>query len=186
MYAGYLDLTQPLYSTVDELLTREECAAYVARYYAGTAEVATVIGREGEIVDLDTRNNTRVMWDDAREAETLFERIRPSAPPILRGMQLEGANARLRLYRYGPGEQHSAHWDTEVELEHGRRTLMTYIIYLNDDFTGGVTEFPELRAEVIPRTGQALLFQHRVLHIAGEVTAGAKLVLRSDLIYRPG
>jgi prolyl 4-hydroxylase len=185
MYAGYLDLTQPLYLVVDDILTPAECEAYCARFTRETPEIAPVIGIHGEEIDLDVRNNTRVMWDDADEARTLFERIAPHAPNALREMHLAGANPRLRLYRYGPGEKHGAHWDTEVEFPNGARTLLTFIVYLNDDFDGGVTEFPELHADVQPKRGRALLFQHRVLHIAGEVNSGAKFVLRTDLIYAP-
>lgn len=184
MYAGYLDLTQPLYSTVDGVLSPEECRAYIARYAARTAELGTVIGRHGEVVDLEVRNNTRVMWDDDDEAASLFARLAAHIPPVLRGHAVAGANPRLRLYRYGPGERHGAHWDTEVELPDGRRSLLTLVIYLNDDFEGGRTDFPELGVEIEPRAGRALLFQQRVVHIATEVTRGAKYVLRSDVLFR--
>jgi prolyl 4-hydroxylase len=184
MYAGFLDLTQPLYFTIDDVLSPEECRAYVARFERTQAEIGTIIGVEGEVVDLETRNNTRVMWDDHAEAHALFLKIAPKLPAMLRGMQIETANPRLRLYRYGPGEKHGAHWDTEVELDHGRRTLLTFVVYLNDDFEGGETEFPELRAIVTPKRGRALLFQHRVVHIASEVQRGAKYVLRTDVVYR--
>jgi predicted 2-oxoglutarate/Fe(II)-dependent dioxygenase YbiX len=184
MYAGYLDLTQPLYSTVDSVLDPHECRAYIARYAARTAELGTVIGRHGEVVDLEVRNNTRVMWDDDAEAAGLFARLAAHIPPVLRGHTVAGANPRLRLYRYGPGERHGAHWDTEVELPDGRRSLLTLVIYLNDDFEGGRTDFPELGVEIEPRAGRALLFQQRVVHIAAEVTRGAKYVLRSDVLFR--
>jgi hypothetical protein len=39
---------------------------------------------------------------------------------------------------------------------------------------------------IAPRRGRALLFQHRVLHEASVVTAGEKLVLRTDVLYRGG
>ncbi len=183
MYAGFLDLSQPLHQTIDGVLDAFECADYVRRIEQGTPEVGTVFGHDGEIVDLEVRNNTRVMWDDQEEAGRLFAKIARDVPPVLRGMRVVGLNRRLRIYRYRPGERHGAHWDTEVELPGGRRTLLTFVVYLNDDFTGGQTEFPELRATVEPRRGRALLFQHRVVHIASEVTAGIKYVLRSDVVY---
>jgi predicted 2-oxoglutarate/Fe(II)-dependent dioxygenase YbiX len=101
-------------------------------------------------------------------------------------MRLVGANPRLRLYRYGAGERHGAHWDTVVELEGGVRSLLTLVFYLNDDFEGGETDFPELERRVAPRAGRALLFQHRILHEAGRVVAGEKLVLRTDVLYAAG
>jgi hypothetical protein len=185
MYAGHLDLTQPLVWTVDDALPAADRAAYVRRMHEGVAEVAPIVGREGPEVDLAVRNNTRVMWDDEAEAKALLDRVRAAVPPVLFGLRLVGANPRLRLYRYGPGERHGVHWDTVVELDAGVRSLVTLVFYLNEDFEGGETDFPELERKIAPRAGRALLFQHRILHEATEVRAGEKLVLRTDVLYGP-
>jgi hypothetical protein len=60
------------------------------------------------------------------------------------------------------------------------------VFYLNDDFEGGDTDFPELEQRITPRRGRALLFQHRILHEATRVHRGEKLVLRTDVLYGPG
>jgi prolyl 4-hydroxylase len=125
------------------------------------------------------------MWDDAEEAASLFARVEAKVPRVLANRPVAGANPRLRLYRYGPGERHGAHWDTVVELADGVCSMLTLVFYLNDGFVGGETDFVELDARVAPRRGRALLFQHRVLHRACEVQAGEKLVLRTDVLYRP-
>ena len=62
---------------------------------------------------------------------------------------------------------------------------MTLVFYLNDGFEGGETDFPELERQIAPARGRALLFQHRILHEATEVRRGEKLVLRTDVLYRP-
>lgn len=187
MYAGHLDLTTPLVWTVDDALDEASCEAYARRMrHARDAEIAPVIGKHGVEIDLAVRNNTRVMWDDAAEAATLLERVAATVPAALSGGRLVGANPRLRLYRYGPGERHGAHWDTVVELDDDVRSKLTLVFYLNDDFTGGETLFPELDRCIVPRRGRALLFQHRVLHEASGVTSGEKLVLRTDVLYRGG
>jgi len=185
MYAGHLDLTQPLVWTVDDALPRSLCADYSRRLREGRTEVAPIVGHDGPEIDLAVRNNTRTMWDDADEANTLLARVASAVPRMLSGMTLAGANPRLRLYRYGPGERHGAHWDTVVELGDGVRSLLTLVFYLNDGFEGGETDFPELPRRVIPRAGSALLFQHRILHEASEVRSGEKHVLRTDVLYAP-
>ena len=186
MYAGHLDLTQPLWWTVDDALPPELCAAYIERMRSGHAQLAPIVGKDGQpVIEPQTRNNTRVMWDDADEAESLLARVRERVPVRLSGRALAGANPRLRLYRYGPGERHGAHWDTVVELADGVCSMLTLVFYLNDGFVGGETDFVELDARVVPQRGRALLFQHRVLHRASEVQAGEKLVLRTDVLYRP-
>jgi len=186
MYAGHLDLTQPLVWTVDDALPPDLCAAYARRMREGAAEVAPIVGSHGGAeVDLAVRNNTRVMWDDEAEANALLARVASTVPTELSGMRLAGANPRLRLYRYGAGERHGVHWDTVVDFEGGARSLLTLVFYLNDGFEGGETDFPELDRKIAPRAGRALLFQHRILHEATAVRAGEKLVLRTDVVYRP-
>lgn len=187
MYADHLDLTRELVWTVDDALPAAECDAYIAkmRAQARDAEVAPIVGHHGgEEIDLPTRNNTRIMWDDAAEANALLAGVAASVPESLSGKTLAGANPRLRLYRYEPGQRHGAHWDTVVELDGGVRSLLTLVFYLNDDFEGGATDFPELATVIAPKRGRALLFQHRILHEATRVTRGEKLVLRTDVLYR--
>lgn len=186
MYAGYLDLRVPLHWTVDDALPPDLCAAYIARMQRDPAELAPIVGPDGRpLIEPATRNNTRVMWDDPDEANTLFARVLPHVPPRLSGLALVGANPRLRLYRYRAGERHGAHWDTVVELADGVRSQLTLVFYLNDNFTGGATDFVELGVQVSPQAGRALLFQHRVMHRACEVETGEKYVLRTDIFYRP-
>jgi hypothetical protein len=151
--------------------------------HAGRAEVPPIGGPTGETIELAVRNNTRVMWDDASEADALLARVRGSVPDVLSGLALVGANPRLRLYRYEVGQRHGTHWDTVVELESGARSLLTLVFYLNDDFVGGDTDFPELKERIAPQTGRALLFQHRILHEAMLVERGEKFVLRTDVLY---
>ena len=187
VYAGFLDLRVPLHWTVEDALSPDECRAYIDRFHRGSPELAPIVGDGGRpVIEPETRNNTRVMWDDPDEADGLLARVRAHVPERLSGLERCGANPRLRIYRYGPGERHGAHWDTVVELADGVRSMLTLVFYLNDDFTGGETDFVELGAVVAPRRGQALLFQHRVLHEARAVRSGAKFVLRTDVLYRPG
>lgn len=67
---------------------------------------------------------------------------------------------------YRPGEEFSAHVDyydsgqlagrREIE-EHGQRSL-SFLIYLNDEYEGGETEFPELGIKHKGKAGEALYF----------------------------
>lgn len=191
VYLGHLDLEAPLVWTVDDALSPADCEAYEEKLIAGQAEVAPIVGHDGKPeVDLAVRNNTRVMWDDEAEANALLARVAHTVPKRLLGMSLVGANPRLRLYRYEPGQRHGAHWDTVVELEDraapGNRieSALTLVFYLNDGFEGGATDFPELQKKIVPARGRALLFQHRILHEATEVRSGTKHVLRTDVLYR--
>jgi hypothetical protein len=158
MYAGHLDLSAELVWTVDHALPVADCDAYIAKMRASAGEIAPVVGREGPEIDLATRNDTRVMWDDEAEANALLARVGAQVPRRLSGRDLCGANPRLRLYRYESGQRHGAHWDSVVELAGGVRSALTLVFYLNDDFLGGATDFPELGRAISPKRGRALLF----------------------------
>ena len=95
VYAGHLDLTHPLAWTIDGALEPDTCAQYIHRMTALPAEVAPIVGHDGAPeIDLATRNNTRVMWDDATEADALLARVASRSDGGLRhgalGSQLRG------------------------------------------------------------------------------------------------
>lgn len=78
------------------------------------------------------------------------------------------------ILNYNPGEQYRLHVDffhpsvphfAEIIRERGQRTR-TLLIYLNEDYSGGETEFPKLGIKFRGRPGEALLFEN--VNAAGE------------------
>ncbi len=184
MYADLLDLTKPLWWTVDGVLSPAECAAMVARIEAMGPTLAPVSRASGPVIDEGMRNNTRVMFEDAALAGLLFDRLRPRLPASMSGLGLAGANERLRCYRYAPGQRFAPHHDGAFYRSDVERSLLTLIVYLNEGFSGGETALLDVGEVIRPRTGMALLFQHHLLHEGARVTAGLKYVARSDIMYR--
>ena len=184
MFADLLDLEHPLYWTVDRVLDPAECAALVARIDAAGPELASINLPGGPKIDTGTRNNDRVILDDPALASLLFERVRGHVPATMKGMTAVGANERLRCYRYRPGQRFGPHYDGSFHRSDHERSLLTFMVYLNEGFTGGETAFLDLGVAIAPRPGLALLFQHPVLHEGCEVTAGIKYAVRSDVMYR--
>ena len=72
----------------------------------------------------------------------------------------------VQVVKYEPNGFYKKHFDAScddrkecVEFEkNGGQRVITMIIYLNDDFTGGTTEFPNLKQEFTPKKGNGLLF----------------------------
>lgn len=69
------------------------------------------------------------------------------------------------VLHYKPGEEYRPHFDFitpsekhAMELKVAGQRIVTLLIYLNDDFEGGETEFPELDWRFKGRTGDALVF----------------------------
>ena len=102
---------------------------------------------------------------------------------MLNGRRALGLNERLRFYRYEAGQMFAPHVDGYYRRPNGEQSLLTWMIYLNDDFTGGETKFYGAEVEVKPETGMMLVFRHALLHEGAEVRAGRKYVLRSDIMF---
>ena len=179
-----LDLQVPFVWTVDGVLSPTECREQIARIEALGPQVATIDMRGGPVLDPGTRNNDRVIFDDVELAARLFARVRSRLPERMLGKAPVSANERFRGYRYRVGQRFAPHYDGSFQRSPQERSLLTFMIYLNDDFTGGETDFLELRQTIRPRAGQALLFQHFLLHEGCVLKQGTKYALRSDILYR--
>lgn len=179
-----LDLSQPLAFTLDDIVTPAECAVLIERIESLGPTTAPISTSRGFEMRTDVRNNERVMFDDAQLARDLFQRVAARIPSPLCNMRPVGANERFRCYRYTPGQRFAPHYDGSFVRNDNERSLLTYIVYLNENFQGGETGFVDFDVTAIPRTGSALLFQHFMLHEGVSVREGIKYVLRTDVMYR--
>ncbi|APR87270.1 eukaryotic Peptidyl prolyl 4-hydroxylase, alpha subunit protein [Minicystis rosea] len=193
MYLGHFDFDHRLLWTVPELFSPAECAAIVAGADAHTWLPATVNRAEGRAVERGLRDSSTAVLHDRAIAEDLHRRVLPHVPAHMTAelhggsrtrMAVAGVHVPVRIYRYEPGQHFGLHQDQSYFGADGTKSLLTFMVYLNDDFEGGETEFPEQDRIIVPKTGTALLFQHMVLHAGKRVTSGTKLVLRSDVLYR--
>ena len=174
---------------IHDFFTPAECDAAIARAETAGFEEATITTAGGAVLNKGIRNNARLIVDDFDLAARLFERARPLLPvrPLPR-WELSGFNERWRYYRYDPGERFAPHYDGSFIRDEDERSQLTFMIYLNDDFAGGETNFYFLAREpylsVRPVRGQALVFVHWKLHEGAEVLRGRKYVLRTDVMCR--
>jgi predicted 2-oxoglutarate/Fe(II)-dependent dioxygenase YbiX len=173
---------------VHDFLTAEECAAYIAASEQQGYEDAPITMGDSAIVIKDYRDNLRVMVDDVALAADLFVRARPFLPALLQGRHIVGLNERLRYYRYDVGQTFAPHYDGSFQRNAKEQSLLTFMVYLNAEFSGGTTDFYDagtlLRLRVQPEQGMALVFRHELLHGGAAVTSGRKYVLRTDVMYR--
>lgn len=175
----------PLVVVEDGLLSPGECGALVERIEALGPTAAPITTSRGPVMRPDLRSNDRVMFDDVSLAQLLFERIRPHLPGRLeRDWHLIGANERLRCYRYRPGQAFAPHFDGAFHRSPHEVSLLTYLVYLTDCEAGGATRLLDLEHTIHPAPGRALVFNHHLLHEGCPVLAGAKYVVRTDLMFR--
>ena len=167
--------------TVDNFLSAEECRNLIQRSETIGYEEAAIRTDEGDRIFKDARDNDRVIFDDLPLAQQLFERAKLFLVPEKDGWTLSRMNERFRFYRYREKQKFAWHLDGKVTDTRGDETFLTFMVYLNDDFEGGSTDFNW--EKVNPKRGRALVFPHRIRHQGSPVTAGAKYVLRTDVFF---
>ena len=113
MFIDHFDFKHPLVCTIDEVLSRDECAMMITALEAPATEwlAATVNGFEGRVVNGRVRNNTIAMIGGDQLGPSLFEKIRDRVPAEMSGCSVVGLKDRLRCYRYATGEHFGLHHD---------------------------------------------------------------------------
>lgn len=162
------------------------------------------------------RHNHNIVWVTDSETDALiWQRVAHLAdrdPELYDHKRPVGLNARFRFYRYGEGDYFRPHTDgswpgsrvIDGELVTNaypdRYSLMTFLIFLNDDFAGGATRFlvpierelgragPCREVDVRTPAGGVLCFPHGLhslhcVHSSEPVTDGVKYVIRTDMLF---
>lgn len=169
--------------TLQALLSPAECEALIAlAEHNGfeSAGVRTAAGAQKAMPHV--RNNERVVFESVEWVDRLWRRLAQVDLPELDGQVAIGLPRLLRFYKYWPGQRFRMHKDGPW-LEDGLSSKLTLLVYLNDGFVGGDTDFRQFR--VTPKTGDALLFVHDTWHEGAAVEEGVKYALRSDVMYAP-
>jgi prolyl 4-hydroxylase len=168
--------------TIPGFLPGPECRDLIARA-EGSGFEGAMISRGGQgVIDERVRNNDRVIEDNADLAQSLWARASPCMPRQMLGRRLVGLNPRFRTYRYVPGQRFKWHMDGAYDDGQGTRSILTFMVYLNEGYEGGETKFRF--TSITPREGLALVFDHEQIHEGGEVLSGTKYVIRTDVLSR--
>eukprot|EP00746_Dinoflagellata_sp_MGD_P056274 gnl/MRDRNA2_/MRDRNA2_243935_c0_seq1.p1 gnl/MRDRNA2_/MRDRNA2_243935_c0~~gnl/MRDRNA2_/MRDRNA2_243935_c0_seq1.p1 ORF type:complete len:304 (-),score=54.48 gnl/MRDRNA2_/MRDRNA2_243935_c0_seq1:133-1044(-) len=144
------------------------------------------------------RKNDRCVYQATQaQVKLLFDRLGPFLPPHLDAgtfgsWHLWGLNDMWRFYRYREGQSFPIHQDNMTAKAKNMTTWFTVLIYLSDGFKGGSTLMhdykEEVKQEVVPEVGGALIFFHMPpwspLHSGAPVSEGVKYVLRTDVMYK--
>ncbi|HSE97734.1 MAG TPA: 2OG-Fe(II) oxygenase [Blastocatellia bacterium] len=174
--------------TLPGAISIEECRALIAVGEGAGYRPAPIEGRLDGPCGFTVRggrDNSRASIDDAALSNALWRRLSRRVPPGRAVRAATGLNERIRFYRYEAGQSFGAHRDGYYLRANGERSLLTLMIYLNDDFEGGETYFFESRELIAPEAGKAIVFAHELWHAGREVTRGRKYILRTDVMYEP-
>lgn len=167
----------------------------------------------------DIRHNDNLTWvvDELTDA-LIWQRVQDcfdDLGDVYLGRRALGLNARFRFYRYQTGDFFKPHTDgswpgsrvIDGELVTNayadRWSQISFLIFLNDDFSGGATQFwvdasnPELPArnqsnvrkvDVRTPAGGVLCFPHgqhplHCLHSSEPIEQGRKYIIRTDVLF---
>lgn len=160
------------------LLTRDECA-HIAMAAQDLMEPSSVLDpATGRRIAHPIRTSDGAVIGPTREdlvIQALNRRI-----AAISGTAWEQGEP-LAVLRYAPGQQYRLHLDTIAGAANQR--IKTVLVYLNEGYGGGETEFPTPGITVQPCAGDAIVFTNtlsdgrpdeRARHAGLPVTRGAK------------
>ena len=183
------------------LLTSDECDEIIRNTTEDEFEPMS------DKYDVRIRNGSRLVVIDDRFARTLWRRLKFSnkLPQLIQNTrplgfnvqgewEMSGVNPAMRLNKYKKDQFFAPHKDAQYAPSGDERSLLSLIIYLNDDFTDGETKFyfPKFKPKsdikgltvkeeievygglengyecvtLEPKKGYAVLFTHNLLHEA--------------------
>ncbi|AYV83792.1 MAG: hypothetical protein Hyperionvirus11_65 [Hyperionvirus sp.] len=165
--------------TIDNFLTDSECTRYI------------------DLID-STRNAKKfttasdfknAVYIDQVTSDLLYHRLK----------QFISANDQLNIITnnnliafgcYQPGQEFGIHTDTGLYYNNEKQLATTYtlLIYLNDNFNGGLTTFYDSAlteiCSIIPKRGRALLFDIDLAHKGNKVQDNSKYWIGIEIIGR--
>ncbi len=97
-----------------------------------------------------------------------------------------GINPCFRFTKYEKGDFFLNHLDGGHVENEDERSVLTLMIYLNEEFKGGETVFYEdLNKFVIkPKKNLAVIFNHDIYHEGREIEEGFKYIVRSGGMFK--
>jgi len=139
---------------IPNFVTPDECRELIEYCEAASFRRSRVLQRRSEVVsdvvEMRVRSSTSTVLKD--RAHPILSRLYAHCAYLerVRTRDIE----TIQCVRYKRGQKFRAHFDGGVDLPR----LTTYLLYLNDDFSGGETYFPMLDSAVAPIAGGCLRF----------------------------
>lgn len=197
--AARIVFERPRIIVLERFASVDECNWLMGRADGGKLQRAKVYRSSSTAQIAETRTN-REMSFTIFNADVVVSLIRDRIAAASRAPVSHFEIAKL--LHYSPGEQFALHADfieaKTPELAHelaarGQRAA-TFLVYLNDGYEGGATQFPRLSWQYRGGRGDALLFSnvdpngapdYDTLHAGMPPTTGEKWVLSQWVRARP-
>ncbi|WP_296420042.1 prolyl hydroxylase family protein [Pseudooctadecabacter sp.] len=154
----------PVVGWIDEFVSPHDLAQIEAALAQVTTQPALITSEDGPVVDEKrVAQSYRIPGGSIPVVDSVLKQI--AALLNLKPAQCESPE----LISYDAGGEFKLHFDgalSGVMPEYAgtncppSQRIFTAVLYLNEDFTGGTTEFPRLDVEIQPKKGRVLFWQN--------------------------
>lgn len=146
---------------IPHFLSNSECDSLIREAETKGLVESAIYGSGGsDILNPDIRKSSQAWLDPSsdRTAKILSDKV-------AKYLSIPSSHQELiQVATYGPGGKFNPHYDAcagsncqRMNASGGPR-YKTVLIYLNDNFTGGITSFPTLGKSIRPEKGKAIVF----------------------------
>lgn len=135
----------------------------------------------------DIRDSLRCIIDDPEFALVLEQRIQHLIPSKYRGKKYHSINPRFRFLKYNDTSHHFTPHQDGCYSTDKIMSMITILIYLNDDYIGARTslnkDIKTIIGEIEPKPGLVYMMDQDILHSVPNLINGTKYVIRTELMY---
>lgn len=177
---------EPFIGAIDGVFTREECDNFLIDAPPFEKSLA---------YDFVLKKSKESEWRTSETSYDLTNRFTEIQIKLLDAIKTQFGYSyspehceELQFQKYEVGQEYKEHCDffnfgDRIETENDR--IATAILYLNDDFKGGTTDFMHLRYRMHPRPGRVLFFEYDyqdqakknlTLHRGSPIMEGRKVI----------
>lgn len=165
---------------IENVFNKQECEKLI--------EISEKKGYSYETSFLDKRKSKRCIIDNQLFSERLFHIIYKYLPLTYHSKNIKYINPRFRFLKYNIGDYFTRHRDGNYIDIDGNKSLITILIYLNDDYEGGYTTFFTDPDDyngyiIIPKCGMICLLDQEIGHEVNSLISGNKYVIRTEIMY---
>lgn len=173
---------------VDDVFSLIECEKLINVSESIGYEKASLFDKNGKHhFYTDIRDSLRCIIDDPLFASVLEQRIQHLIPLEYRGKTYHSINPRFRFLKYNDTSHHfTPHQDGAYSTDK-IFSMITILIYLNDDYIGARTsinkDFKTIIGEIEPKVGLVYMMDQDIFHSVPNLISGTKYVIRTELMY---
>jgi len=168
--------------TLDHFLTPKECAALITFSEQKGYKESIANSQGGSKTFTGIRHSYKYLHYDTHLAKQLWKPLKSYCDIPEDNSIAIGIHERFRFYKYQKGHRFDRHYDTKYSRNNLEESKLSFVIYLNEEFEGGETQFDTIT--ITPKAGMLLCFPQQLMHAGTPILSGIKYIIRSEIMYR--